>query len=124
LKTSIIAVIRMQSFCGAFPVLPGKEQAGRDFAKACMDVRQKECADYLKRVGITKESWHLQKTLMGSFILVYYEAADVAKSFEILAKSKEPFEVWFKEQVLQVTGVDLNKPMEGPPPEQVFSMAT
>lgn len=114
----------MQSFCGAFPVLPGKEQAGKEFGKACMGSRQKECAEYLKRVGITKQSWHLQRTPQGSFVLVYFEAADAPKSFEILAKSKEPFELWFKEQVPQITGVDLSKPSEGTMPEQIFNMTS
>jgi hypothetical protein len=97
--------------------------AAREFGKACMGPRRTECSAYLKHVGIAKETWHLQKTPMGSFVLVSFEAADVLKSFEIFAKSKEPFDVWFKEQALQVSGVDLSKPMDGPMPEQIFNMA-
>ena len=60
---------------------------------------------------------------MGSFVLVYIEAADPAKSFQILAESKHPFDVWFKDQVMQVSGQDLNKPMQGTPSEQIFNMS-
>ena len=112
----------MPSFSGAFPVLPGKEQAAREFGQACMGPRRAECSAYLKRVGITKETWHLQKTPMGSFVLVSFEAPDIMKSFEILAKSTEPFDVWFKQQALQVSGVDLSKSMDGPMPEEIFNM--
>jgi hypothetical protein len=114
----------MPSFSGAFPVLPGKEQAAREFGKACMGSRRTECSAYLKRAGITKETWYLQKTPLGSFVLVSFEAPDVIKTFEILAKSKEPFDVWFKEQALQVSGVDLSKPMDGPMPEEIFNMTS
>ncbi len=113
----------METFCGAFPILPGKEQAGKEFGKACMGQRRKECVEYLIRVGITKQSWHTQKMPQGSMVLVYLEASNTAKSFEILAHSKEPFDLWFKEQVLQITGVDLSKPAAGEPPEQIFSMS-
>jgi len=113
----------MNSFSVAFPVLPGKEQAGRKFAETCAGPRRNECVEYLKRVGITKETWHLQSTPMGSFVLVYIEAADPAKSFQILAESKHPFDVWFKDQVMQVSGQDLNKPMQGTPSEQIFNMS-
>jgi hypothetical protein len=114
----------METFCAAFPVLPGKEQASKDFGKACMGPRRKERSEYLKRVGITKEAWYLQNMPQGSIVLVYFEASNAAKAFETLAMSKEPFDVWFKDQVLQITGFDLSKPPAGPPPEQIFSMTT
>lgn len=37
-----------------------------------------------------------------------------------LAASDEPFDVWFKAQVLEVTGVDCNGPMP-PMPKQVVN---
>jgi hypothetical protein len=112
----------MKYFSAAFPVVQGKEQAAKAFAETCMGPRRKECADYLKRVGISKETWHLQKTPMGSFVVVHFESEDPAKGFQILAESKNPFDVWFKQQVLQVSGADLSKPMQGPPPEEIFNM--
>ena len=112
----------MQAFCTAFPVLPGKTEAGNDFAKALMGPRRKEFDDALKREGITKESWFLQKTPQGDFVLVYFEAANVEKSFEILAKSQDPFLRWFKDQVRSITGVSLDQPSTEPAPEQILSV--
>ena len=112
----------MKTFCGAFPLLPGKTEAGREFAKACMGPRRAEFAEALKRQGVTKESWFLQKTPQGDMVIVHFEADDVEKTFEALAKSKAPFEVWFKQQVKSVTGVDLGQPSTEPPPEEIVHM--
>jgi len=38
----------MRTFCGAFPLLPGKAEAGREFAKTCMGPRRAEFAESLK----------------------------------------------------------------------------
>jgi hypothetical protein len=112
----------MRTFCGVFPLLPGKTEAGREFAKACMGPRRAEFAEALKRHRVTKESWFLQKTPKGDLVIVHFEADDLEKTFEALAKSKAPFEVWFKQQVKSVTGVDLEQPSDEPPPEEIVHM--
>jgi len=109
----------MQPFCGAFPVLPGKSEAAKEFANSVATTRRKEYEDSLKRQGITREAWFLQKTPQGDMIVVYFEAADVKKAFEAQAKSQTPFDRWFKEQVKAVTGVDMEQ--ETPPPEMIYS---
>ena len=112
----------MRTFCGAFPLLPGKTEAAREFAKTCMGPKRTEYAEALKRQGVTKESWFLQKTPQGDMVIVHFEADDVEKGFEVQAKSKAPFDVWFKQQVKSVTGVDLEQPSDEPPPEEIFHM--
>ena len=112
----------MQTFCAAFPLLPGKTEAGKDFAKACMGPRRAEFAEALKTRGVTKESWFLQKTPQSDMLIVHFEAENVQKSFKVLADSKTPFAVWFKQQVKSVTGFDLEQPMTEPPPEEIVRM--
>jgi len=112
----------MQTFCVAFPLLPGKTEAGKEFAKACMGPRRVEFAEALKTRGVTKESWFLQKTPQGDLMIVHFEAEDVEKTFEAIATSKTPFMVWFKQQVKSVTGVDLEQPSTEPPPEEIVHM--
>jgi hypothetical protein len=107
----------MAVFNGAFPILPGKEQVGRDFAAACMGERRKEFDTHLQaRSQITRETWALQETPMGSFMLVWFEAPDIEKAFTDLASGDE-FSTWFRGQVKDVTGVDLGAPPESPPPD-------
>ena len=55
-------------------------------------------------------------------VIVHFEAEDVEKTFESIAKSKDPFMVWFKQQVKSVTGVDLEQPSDQPPPEEIVHM--
>ena len=109
----------MKAFCAAFPILPGRTEALREFAKAVMSSRRREYSDALKRQGMTTESWFLQKTPKGDMIIAYFEADDVQKAFEIQAKSKGPFDVWFKLQVKSATGFDLEQPSSEPPPEEI-----
>ena len=107
----------MAVFNGAFPILPGKEQGGRDFAAACMGERRKGFAAQAARSGLTRETWALQETPMGSFMLVWFEAPDIEKAFTDLATSGDEFSTWFRGQVKDVTGVDLGAPPESPPPD-------
>lgn len=55
-------------------------------------------------------------------VIVHFEAEDLEKTFETEATSKDPFMVWFKQQVKSVTGVDLEQPSDEPPPEEIVHM--
>jgi hypothetical protein len=52
---------------------------------------------------------------MGSLMLVWFEG-DVEKAFAELATNDDEYHTWFRGQVLDVTGVDLGAPPEGPLP--------
>ncbi len=107
----------MAVFNGAFPILPGKEQEGRDFAAACLGERRKGFEALQTTSGVTRETWALQETPMGSFMLVWFEAPDIGRAFTDLATISNDFNTWFLGRVKDVTGVDLGVPPEGPPPE-------
>ena len=109
----------MAVFMGAFPVLPGKSDDARKFAQETAG-RREEFTAHQKRGGITKEEWSLQETPMGALMLVRFECGDIEKAFGSLAESTETFDVWFRGRVLEVSGVDLAAPADGPPPEIVF----
>lgn len=106
----------MAVFNGVFPILPGKEHDGRDFAAACMGERRKGFVAQSARTKLARETWALQETPMGSFMLVWFEAPDIEKAFTELATSLDEFTVWFRGQVKAVTGVDLGAPPVGPLP--------
>jgi hypothetical protein len=107
----------MAVFNGLFPLLPGNEQGGREFAAACMGERLKGFESQAVRNGLARETWTLQETPMGSFILVWFEAPDIEKAFTELAVSDDEFSIWFRSQVKDLTGIDLGAPPEGPPPD-------
>ena len=106
----------MGVFNGVFPIQAGKEAAARAFAAETYGARRSDFEAQLARGEITRETWALQETPMGSFMLVWFEG-DVEKVFTDLAVDDSEFTTWFRAQVLDVTGVDLATPPEGPPPE-------
>jgi len=104
----------------ALPVLPGKADAGRRFAQEVLGSRRAEFEESERRLGITRESWHLQTGPQGDMVLIYFEAADPARALEEFGKSQTPFDRWFKQQVQELSGVDIGQPAPGPPSEMVF----
>jgi hypothetical protein len=108
----------MAVFNGMFPIQAGKEQAARQFAVETLGARKADFDALQARSSITRETWAVQETPMGSFMLVWFEG-DVEHAFADLATESSEFAVWFRGQVLDLTGVDLGAPPEGPLPEVV-----
>ena len=109
----------MGVFNGMFPILPGKEDAARAWAKEVAGPRKDQFDALQQRADITRETWTLQTTPGGSFMLVWFEG-NVEKAFEDVATGQDEFTVWHRAQLLDITGLDLTKPEEGPPPEMVL----
>ena len=105
----------MAVFNGVFPIQAGKEEDARAFAAESLGARRSDFEAHLARAGITRETWTLQETPMGSLMVVWFDG-DVEKAFTDLATDDSEFMTWFRAQVLDVTGVDLATPSDGPPP--------
>ena len=100
-----------------FPVLPGQRDALVAFANTLMGERRSEYE--ASQASVNKESWFVQPTPMGDVVVIHFEAADIGAVFAGLAESQEPFDVWFRGEVLKTTGVDLANPPAGLP-ERIF----
>lgn len=98
----------MKETAMVLPVLPGKREALFEFARALMHERKPEYER--SQVTVRKESWFLQPTPQGDLCLVHFESEDPDAVFAGLAESQDPFDVWFRAQVLDTTGVDLTQP--------------
>jgi hypothetical protein len=109
----------MGVFNGMFPIQAGKEEEARAFAAETVGARLAGFGAHHARVGNTRETFTLQETPMGSFLLVWFEG-DVQKAFVDLATDDSDFMKWFRGRVLDLTGVDLAAPPAGPPPEVLF----
>jgi len=105
----------MGVFNGVFPIQAGKEDAARAFAAETIGAQRAGYEEHLQRVGITRETWTLQETPMGSLLLVWF-VGDLDKAFADLATNDSEHMKWFRARVLDVTGVDLAAPPDGPPP--------
>lgn len=109
----------MSSLAIALPCLPGGAEKVRQLAQECSGPRRGEFEDFHGRLGLTSERWYLQRTPQGELLLVVLDG-DPGGAMAKLGGSDHPFDVWFREQVKHVHGVDFAQPMPGPPPEQVF----
>jgi hypothetical protein len=107
----------MAVFSAAFPILAGKTDQARRFASDVVGARRREFDESQARFGSTRETWALQSTPDGDLMLVWFEAPDIEKGFATLAESTEPFDVWFRQQVQEITGFDLGAPPDDALPE-------
>lgn len=104
----------------AYLVLPGMEEAAREFAQELAGPRGQEAADFYRSYDVLRETWHFQSTPQGSMVIVISEIAAEPKTEEY-ARSQEPFARWLKEQVLQLTGIDQDAQPLGPLTKLILS---
>lgn len=105
----------------AFPVR--SREAIEEFARQ-MRERHAEARQFYESFGITREAWFFQRWDHGDIVIGVTQAEEPALSrAEQYAASQEPFAVWFKQRVLDVTGIDPSIEPLGPPTDQVFDSA-
>ncbi len=108
----------MDHICLVMPILPGRTDGARAFMRELETSRKDEYAASERRIGITKELWYLAALPGGEQLVGYMEAPDFGKSVGMFSASQEPFDLWFKRRMAEVTGVDLNSlPADFAPPE-------
>ncbi len=98
----------------ALPILPGKTEAARAFLHEQNGPRKQELVACSQGAGLTKETWAIQQTPQGDFFVVYMAGENLAEAFAQFAASQDEFDRWFKQQVQETTGADLNTPPPGP----------
>ena len=110
----------MASLAFVAPALPGGTQNLMRLAQDLQGAKKPEVEDFYRRMNVTREQWFIQPTPQGEMVIVYLEGEDLARTFQKLAASQEPLDVWLKEQAKSVHGIDFNKPRLAPLPELVY----
>jgi hypothetical protein len=105
----------MATLSMAMPVLPGKAEQLRSFCRQVVGHRLSEFEASEKRIGLTRETWTLQPSPGGDLAIIWVEGADPGSSLGLFVQSQQGFDSWFKEQLKDITGVDLNQPPAGSP---------
>lgn len=85
-------------------------------ARSCKISKENAKDEYAvseQRLGITKEVWAIQRTPMGHLFVVFFQAPDIPGAVAQFVESRDAFDLWFKDQVKDATGVDLNVPPPG-----------
>ena len=108
-----------QTLAFAVPIVPGKTDADRAAMESCRNGdRKADHAASRVRAGITRESVWIQSTPGGDVAVVVIEADDAGAAIAALSSSQDPFDVWFREVLKDVHGMDISEGF--PPPEQVM----
>ena len=103
----------------AFPLV--SPVAGlRRFAEELMS-QSAETDAFYRKYGVTHESWHVQTTPSGPWVIGVAKIENPSEAGSRYAASSDAFDEWFKNRVLELTGIDLNSTPLGPPTEQVFA---
>ena len=105
----------------AFPVLPGKEEDVRRLSHSLATERAGGIARFFAAFGVRHESWHLQETPHGPWVIVVSDIDEPDARGQQYSAALGEFEAWFKGRVLELSGIDPTVQPLGPPTETVFS---
>jgi hypothetical protein len=105
----------------AFPLIRPREEFDAFVATLSAD-RTTEMAQFYRHYGVTHESVHLQETSTGQFLVIAVTRIDEpAAAAARYADASEEFHLWFKQQILYLSGIDPSQQPLGPPTSQVFA---
>lgn len=107
----------------AFPVLEGQEDKVRELARALAAERSAEASKFYAAFGVRHESWHLQQTPHGLWVIAVSDIDQPDQRAAEYAASTEGFAGWFKQQVLALSGIDPDTQPLGPPTETLLSIS-
>ena len=107
----------MASFAMALPILPGQAEGIRRMREEALGPRRSEYEESRGRMGVTKEKAWVQPMPMGEVVLVYWEVEDPQRALRQMAESQDQFDVWFRQFIQDVHGVDIAR--EQPPSSEL-----
>lgn len=107
---------RGMAFCA--PLAPGETERARAFVADAY--HRDEFTASRRRLNVSVELITLQSTPQGDVVGIYIEGDDPVKGNAGFAASKDPFDLWFKEQLAKIfpPAIDFTKPVEGV--EEIF----
>ena len=108
-----------------FPILDGKVEAWRRFCQELSGSRLQTYLSSRRRMGITHERLALVEAAFGATAVTTLEAPDVSQAFGKIIASRLPFDVWYRERLQELHGINLvgyeqfAQPMSLPPNQEV-----
>ena len=90
-----------------FPILAGKVEAWRRFCQELSGSRRKTYEASRQHLGITREQLALVNTAFGATAVTTLEAPNVALALGQIITSVLPFDLWYRNQLLELHGINL-----------------
>lgn len=82
--------------------------------------RAQQAAAFYAKFGVSHESWHLQETPHGTWVIAVTAIDEPGTRAAEYAHSTDEFDRWFKAKVLELSGIDPESQPLGPPTEAIF----
>ncbi len=101
------------------PILSGKLDAWKAFDAEMDGPRRAEHEASRRRMGVTREVASLMQVPQGDFVCLFHEAEDLAKAFSVLATSDDPYDEWFRANLIELHGLTPQM-LQGPPPAALY----
>ncbi len=102
------------------PIKEEKLQAYKNWIKEIVGEKKEAFDDMNKRHGITRHEVWLAETPAGPMAAVIHEGPGADTFMPNVAKSENSFDIWFKESIKDIHGMDLGAPPPGPMPVKMI----
>ncbi|MDC0669135.1 hypothetical protein [Nannocystis radixulma] len=90
------------------------------FVSALRGHRRAEAEAAYRRYGVLLDTWHIQHTSFGPWVLVVTRVDDSLR-FEDYTASSDEFEAWFRSTILALSGGVPDRAPFGPPTTELYS---
>ncbi len=100
----------MSLYAFAAPIQPGKTEEFRQFVADLNGPKKTEYQASRKQAGFTREDIFLQKTPLGEMVVVVQEAETEKGALDSLQSMKDPFNVWFFQNMKDIHGMEVIGP--------------
>lgn len=99
------------------PILKGQLDAWKAWIGELEGSKKEALADLNRRYGLTRHASWLTETPGGPAVIALHEGPGSDDFMPKLGASQNEFDIWFKERLQDVHGLDVNQPPPGPMPE-------
>ncbi|GAA4872287.1 hypothetical protein [Actinomycetospora straminea] len=104
----------------AQPIPPEKYEKWRDAISSFGGSRSEEYTAARTRQGVSRQGVFVHHTPEGPVEIMVMESDDPGRTLGLIATSQEPFDVEFREFLMDVFGLDLSRSPSAPLPEQLL----
>src|SRR5688572_15069129 len=98
----------MERVCFMLPIFPGKTEEARRFVAEMGGPRWAEYDRSQRRLGIEEEEWFLTSLPSGDYFIFLMRGHDFARVIALMAQSNDEYDRWFKQQLIDLVGIDLH----------------
>jgi len=102
------------------PVKEDKVEEWKAWIEECQGPRKEEFDEFNERMKLTGHRVWLAQTPQGPMAIVVFDGPGADEFRQKLAKSKEPFDKWFRDRITELHGVDFSKIAKMEPSEMVM----